>query len=262
MRFNENSKLKSDVFGYPIFSIGKNACIDEIVSCIESQETQARWLACINPHSYVVALRNSNFSQALRNADWLIPDGMGIVLGSNFLGGKIAERVTGSDIFYGVMRYLDINGGSIFLMGSTDETLRILCDRIRKDFPGVQIAGTYSPPFKPFFLDSDTDEMLSRINTVKPNVLWVGMTSPKQDLWINSNKDTLNVSFVAGVGAVFDFYSGKVRRSHPFFQSYGLEWLPRLLQQPCRLWPRTFISGPVFIWNLFVKKFKQTYRGY
>ena len=95
------------------------------------------------------------------------------------------------------------------------------------------------------------------VNRADPDVLWVGMTAPKQEKWIYKNKDNLNVKFIVAVGAVFDFYAGNVKRSHPWFLKHGLEWLPRLLQEPRRLWRRSFISAPVFFWHVFKQRIKK-----
>lgn len=248
--------MKENVLGYPVFANGQEACIDDIAAWIRSEQPKARWLACINPHSYAIALQDSLFSDALCSADWLIPDGIGIVLASRINNGNINERVTGSDVFSGVMQHLDEIGGSVFFLGSSNEILEILSVRIQNNFPAVRIAGMLSPPFKSVFSESEIDKMVSEINAVEPDVLWVGMTSPKQDIFIYSNLNRLRVRFAAGVGAVFDFYTGRVKRSHPIFQKLGLEWLPRLLQQPRRLWRRMFVSAPIFVWHLFKEKWK------
>jgi N-acetylglucosaminyldiphosphoundecaprenol N-acetyl-beta-D-mannosaminyltransferase len=165
-------------------------------------------------------------------------------------------RLLGSDIFAGVMQHLDRMGGSVFFLGASDETVRSLCERIQRVFPSVRIAGSHLPPFKPVFSQAEIDEMVSVVNAVEPDVLWIGMTSPKQDVWIHSNLNRLKVRFAACVGAVFDFYTGRVKRSHPIFQRLGLEWLPRLLQQPRRFWRRMFVSAPIFIWHVFKVKVK------
>jgi len=91
--------------------------------------------------------------------------------------------------------------------------------------------------------------MIDAINATQADVLWVGMTAPKQEKWIYVNRERLEVRFAAAIGAVFDFYTGRVKRSHPVFQWLGLEWLPRLVQQPRRLWRRMFISAPIFLWD-------------
>jgi N-acetylglucosaminyldiphosphoundecaprenol N-acetyl-beta-D-mannosaminyltransferase len=118
------------------------------------------------------------------------------------------------------------------------------------DYPNVVVAGTYSPPFKPEYSAAELDCMLSAVNTAAPDVLWVGMTAPKQEKWLLDMAPRLNVKFAAAVGAVFDFYTGKVKRSHPVFQKLGLEWMPRLVQQPTRLWRRTFVSAPFFLMHV------------
>jgi N-acetylglucosaminyldiphosphoundecaprenol N-acetyl-beta-D-mannosaminyltransferase len=115
------------------------------------------------------------------------------------------------------------------------------------DYPNVRVAGTYSPPFKKTYSKEEVDAMAAAINEAAPDVLWVGMTAPKQEKWIHDQRDRLNVKFAAAIGAVFDFYTGRVKRSHPAFQRLGLEWLPRLVQEPRRLWRRMFVSAPVFL---------------
>ncbi len=97
--------------------------------------------------------------------------------------------------------------------------------------------------------------MTDAINTAKPDVLWVGMTAPKQEKWIHQHRDQLDVKFIGAIGAVFDFYTGKVKRSHPVFQKMGLEWLPRLLREPRRLFRRNFVSSPKFLWLVLKQRF-------
>lgn len=209
-----------------------------------------QWLACLNPHSYAVAKGDAEFSLALHNADWLIPDGAGILLASRIQGGNIRERITGSDIFQHMHRLMEREGGlRVFFLGSTEETLALIREKMAVDFPNIQVAGTYSPPFKAEYSPLELDQMIDAINAAQADVLWVGMTAPKQEKWIYANRERLQVCFAAAIGAVFDFYTGRVKRSHPVFQSLGLEWLPRLVQQPRRLWRRMFISAPIFLWD-------------
>jgi N-acetylglucosaminyldiphosphoundecaprenol N-acetyl-beta-D-mannosaminyltransferase len=204
-------------------------------------------------------LEDSLFSRTLREVDWLIPDGVGIVFASRLLRGNIHERVTGSDIFRGIHEQLDrAGGGSVFFLGSSEETLATIQGRMARDFRNVRVVGSCSPPFKASFSAEDTEKMIATINAAAPDVLWIGMTSPKQDVWLHQNRQRLKVKFAAGVGAVFDFYSGRVKRSHPVFQRLGIEWLPRLLQEPRRLWRRMLISAPVFLWHLVRLKVRRS----
>jgi N-acetylglucosaminyldiphosphoundecaprenol N-acetyl-beta-D-mannosaminyltransferase len=237
------------LLGFPVSLGGIEDTVDQVVQWVRLGQ-RARCLACINPHSYVIARADAAFADALRAADWLIPDGVGIVLASRALGGAITERVTGSDIFEGVHARLEAGGGSVFFLGASDATLLAMCQRMQRDHPGVRVAGTYSPPFKPSFSEQDIDAMVAAVNAAAPDVLWVGMTSPKQDLWLRATLPRLRVRFAAGVGAVFDFYAGHVKRSPAVFRKLGLEWLPRFLQEPRRLWRRMFISAPIFLWDV------------
>ena len=248
-----------NILGYLVARGGVAGCVDSIVAWISRGE-DSRWLACINPHSYTEARRQPHFDAALHVANWLIPDGSGIVLASRVLGGEIRERVTGSDIFQGVLQQLDNDGArSVFFLGSTEETLADIREQIAKDYPNLQIAGTYSPPFKTVYTTGELDAMVDAINQAAPDVLWVGMTAPKQELWIQQNLERLEtVKFAAAIGAVFDFYTGRVKRSHPIFQRLGLEWLPRLVQEPRRLWRRMFISAPIFLLHVVRAKLRSS----
>jgi len=246
-----------NIAGYRVSTQDARACVTDIVSWVKNngqvgkKNENCRWLACMNPHSYAVALHDQPFSQALHAADWLIPDGIGVVFASKLLGGQIRERVTGSDIFQGVLEELNrTNSYSVFFLGSTDETLNAIRTRMSEDYPNVRLVGTYSPPFKPVYSQDELNAMVAVINAAAADVLWVGMTAPKQEKWIFENRTRLNVKFAGAIGAVFDFYTGQVKRSHPFFQRMGLEWLPRLIQQPRRLWRRMFVSAPIFVFHV------------
>jgi N-acetylglucosaminyldiphosphoundecaprenol N-acetyl-beta-D-mannosaminyltransferase len=238
------------ILGYSVYAGSAESCTEAIVDWV-TRGDRARWLACLNPHSYAVALENPEFEAALKDADWLIPDGVGVVLASRALGGGIRDRITGFDVFHGVNQALDKGGGArVFFIGSTEDTLRRIREKMAVDYPGVEVVGTYSPPFKPSYSDDEIDEMIGAINAAQPDVLWVGMTAPKQETWIRRVRSRIDVRFVAAIGAVFDFYVGKIQRSPPVFQRFGLEWLPRLVQEPRRLWRRTLVSAPVFVWNV------------
>ena len=252
-----------DIVGYKVLTAYPEQCVAEIFAAIRAASNEAangagRWLACLNPHSYAVALDDKRFATALSEADWLIPDGAGVVLASRIQGGHITRRVTGSDIFYGLSSEMNRAGGyRVFFLGSTELTLSEIRKRMAVDYPLVSICGTYSPPFKALYTQQELDEMVVAINAASPDVLWVGMTAPKQEKWIADQIPRLNIKFAAAIGAVFDFYSGRITRSHPIFQRLGLEWLPRLLQEPRRLWRRMFVSAPVFIWHVFSRRLRE-----
>ncbi len=126
-----------------------------------------------------------------------------------------------------------------------------------RDFPDIRIVKTYSPPFKSEFSEEENRLILEMINKVKPDVLWVGMTAPKQEKWIYKNKDKLDVKFLGPIGAVFDFYAGIKKRPYPIFQKTGLEWFVRFLMEPYRLWKRNLISNPKFLLRIIHQYFSQ-----
>jgi N-acetylglucosaminyldiphosphoundecaprenol N-acetyl-beta-D-mannosaminyltransferase len=243
------------VLGYDITRSDKAKCIEMIMSWLRDGGRK-RYFVCANPHSVEIARGDSEFETAIKAADLIVPDGAGIVLASRILGGEIRVRVTGSDIFWGLNAALNKEKGySCFFLGSTEDTLRQIQERMARDFTDIKVAGVYSPPFKPEFSDEEETLMVDAVNRAAPDVLWVGMTAPKQEMWVFRNRERLDAGFIAPVGAVFDFYTGRVKRSHSFFQSLGLEWLPRLLQEPFRLWRRNFISNPHFILRVLLERF-------
>lgn len=246
-----------DILGYPVATEMIDNHIAKMCSWI-SQESVVKYFVCANPHSLIVADVDPLFRAAVCHADIIIPDGAGIVLASKILGGSIKNRITGMDIFIKLNQALHERGNvSCFFIGSTQEILNSITLRMKNDFPNVQIVGSYSPPFKSEFNQEDNNVMIELINRAAPDVLWIGMTAPKQEKWIFANKERLQVKFIGAIGAVFDFYSGNIKRSHPFFQRLGLEWLPRLLKEPRRLWRRTFISSPVFIYRILKQKYSK-----
>jgi len=151
-------------------------------------------------------------------------------------------------------------GLKYFFLGSSKKTLCLIAERMKQDFPYIEVCGTYSPPFKNEFRNEDNQLMIKAVNEAKPDVLWVGMTAPKQEKWIYENRDKLNVPFIAAIGAVFDFYAGTKERSSGFWITIGLEWLPRFLKEPGRLWERNFKSTPIFLGWVLKEKIKQMMR--
>ncbi len=238
--------------GYDVYKSGLMGSVKEMTEWIGKGD-HCRWMSCINPYSYVVSVEDEMFSKSLRDADWLVPDGIGIVIASRFLKGGIQERVTGADVFFALQDQLNRESGhSVFFLGSTEETLGVISARMKSDYPNLRLCGAYSPPYKPDFSREDTDAMVAAVNASGADVLWVGMTAPKQEKWIFKNRERLNVKFAGAIGAVFDFYTGKIKRADPVFRKLGLEWLVRLVREPRRLWRRYLVSSPLFFWHLFL----------
>lgn len=217
--------------------------------------TQKLIINTINPHSYIVAKKDAVFQAALLDADILLPDGIGIVYAFKYLHKKKINRISGWDIHAHLLENLNGKYGKVFYLGSSDETLALIQTRLKVDYPNIWFE-CYSPPFKPEFDEGDNLIMFEKINAFQPDILFVGMTAPKQEKWVYNNKEFLSVPIVCSIGAVFDFYAGTVQRPGPFWINLGLEWLPRLVKNPKRLWRRTFSSTPSFVWDVFVGKWK------
>mgnify|MGYP000885083315 CR=1 FL=1 len=245
--------MNKNFSGYFIADESSVSLSDKMLHSI-MENKKPRWLACINPHSYVTAESDRPFAVALSNADWLIPDGIGVVIFSALIGERLGQRVTGWDVFYDLSYKMNQAGNmSVFFLGSTESNIEAIKGYMGKEFPNINFIGGFSPPFKESFDKNDTAEMVAQINAVSPDVLWVGLTAPKQERWLNENIDNINVKVAGAIGAVFDFCSGNVKRAPIWMQRCGIEWLHRSLSSPSRLGKRNAISNPIFIY-LMIKK--------
>jgi N-acetylglucosaminyldiphosphoundecaprenol N-acetyl-beta-D-mannosaminyltransferase len=209
----------------------------------------------INPNAYVIARKDNHFRDAFMASDFIIPDGVGIILAARILAGKKINKIAGADLHDVIINALSVRKGSCFYLGSSDATLGKIREKLSREHPSVRVE-SFSPPYKTIFNDEDNASMIKVVNEFYPDVLFVGMTAPKQEKWVYENRHRINAPVICSIGAVFDFYAGTVMRPSKFWISIGLEWLPRLLREPHRLWRRTFISTPLFIWFVLREKFR------
>jgi N-acetylglucosaminyldiphosphoundecaprenol N-acetyl-beta-D-mannosaminyltransferase len=208
----------------------------------------------INPHSFCIAKTDIKFQNALKSSDVLLPDGIGIVFASKWLLGKKITKISGSDLHDFLLQYAFKNSLKIFYMGSSLDTLDKINVRLNIEFPTLE-AGFYSPPFSTEFSSEQNSDIISSINIFAPDVLFVGMTAPKQEKWVYENKSKINATTICCIGAVFDFYAGTIKRPHPFWINMGLEWFIRLIKEPRRLARRNFVSTPIFIFDVLKERF-------
>lgn len=245
---------KVEVLGYNTSASGVLGSVEEGLEYIK-QKKSGHYMACINPHSVVVARNDRDFQAALHDADILLPDGAGIVLASKILGLGIKNRVAGSDYFHELSRRANLEGNiKYYFLGSTEAVLNKINERMKIDYPNIEVCGMFSPPFKDVLSSEDNMDIISQINEAAPDVLWVGMTAPKQEKWIHQNIEKLNVQLIGAIGAVFDFYAGTKKRAPEWVCQLGLEWLPRLIREPKRLFKRNFVSSPLFLLMVFKEK--------
>jgi N-acetylglucosaminyldiphosphoundecaprenol N-acetyl-beta-D-mannosaminyltransferase len=226
--------------------------LNEILSACETAVRDRRdpfVFACANPHSLVVARSDSEFRDALARASAVVADGVGCTLAATLAGVSVGPRITGSDFFVAIMNSLNRTGGRAFFFGSNTQVLAKLTERVGRDFPHVETT-SLSPPYGPWS-EEENRLMIDGICEFMPDVLWVGMTAPKQEKWVFANEAKLGVPVIGSIGAVFDYYAGVTKRAPQWICDLGLEWLYRLPREPRRLWRRTMISAPLFLWLIF-----------
>lgn len=210
----------------------------------------------INAHSYNTALKDHLFAEALQKGDALIPDGISIVKACRWLKAKSQpqERIAGWDLFVFEMERLNLKGGKCFFMGSSEKVLSLIREKAKRIYPNITVE-TYSPPYKPEFSAEDNKMIVDAINRANPDLLWIGMTAPKQEKWTYSHWNELDIHCHVGtIGAVFDFFAGTVERAPVWWQEHGLEWLYRLIKEPKRMWRRYIIGNTKFLINILREK--------
>lgn len=232
----------------------------------------------INAHSYNVAQQDDQFAQALMNSDVLLPDGASIVHACRYLNmpSQPSERVAGYDLYEYEMTALEHlvqedqqrrtisqpraarQSRTVMFVGSSPEVLQRIKERAVLDFPNLKII-TYSPPFKQEFSSEDSAAIIRAINAAKPDLLWIGMTAPKQEKWTYNHWHELDIRCHVGtIGAVFDFYAGTIKRAPLWWQQHSLEWLYRLIKEPRRMWRRYIVGNMQFI--MYIIKEKRAHR--
>lgn len=210
----------------------------------------------INAYTYNLAQTDKLLADSLSKCDYLLADGVSIVVACKLLRRKNnpEQRCPGWDLFEIEMTKLNKTGGKVMFVGSTEKVLSLIREKAKVVYPNLEVV-TYSPPFKPELSSEDSALVIDAINAADPDLLWVGMTAPKQEKWLYSNWSQLNIHCHAGsIGAVFDFFAGTVPRAPLSWQKIGHEWLFRFLHNPRRLWRRYLIGNPLFIWNI-IKEF-------
>ena len=216
----------------------------------------------VNAHSFNTAKKDQLFADALTNGDVLIPDGVSIVKACKWIKAKSQpkERIAGWDLFSFEMEKLERESEElrtkseeskiVMFMGSSQKVLDLIVKRAAVVYPHLKVV-TYSPPYKPEFSDEDNKAIIDAINAANPDLLWIGMTAPKQEKWTYSHWNELNIHCHVGtIGAVFDFFAGTVERAPIWWQEHGLEWLYRLMKEPKRMWRRYIIGNSLFLWNM------------
>jgi exopolysaccharide biosynthesis WecB/TagA/CpsF family protein len=239
-----------ETFRLKNYSISKQFIFDSL-------PTKKTIVSTINPHSWVIADRDREFKSALLTSDILLPDGVGIVLTARFLWHEKFRKIAGDDLHKIILGKLNQDGGRCFYLGASPRVLDRIRQKLQQEYPHIQV-GTFTPPFRKDFSQEESMQMVSAINRFKPDVLFVGMTAPKQEKWLYRYKSQIDAHVMCAIGGAFDFYAETIPRAPQWMIRYGLEWLFRLIREPGRMWKRNLISTPYFVAKMLLLKCRTT----
>ena len=230
-----------------------NLDMDETINYIDSRIAKGIFTqhVVVNVAKLVSMQKNKELFNSVNNSDIINIDGMGVVWGANILGYKIKERVAGIDLFQGLLELSSKKKYPIFLLGSKQHIVKKTVSILKNKYQNLEISGYHHG----YFWENE-EEVVKKIKDSKAKILFVAITSPKKENFINKWKDELGVEFVMGVGGTFDVISGKVNRAPEFIQKIGMEWLYRLLQEPRRMWKRYLYTNTAYSFLLLKEFFK------
>lgn len=212
-------------------------------------------ISCLNAHSFNTLQKDRLYKDALLSSHIILPDGIAIVYGLRFLTDAKFEKISGHRLFSYEMERLNQINGKCFFLGSSKSTNLLIKMRISREYPNI-IVKSFSPPFKKEFTEEENRTMIHQVNAFHPDVLFIGMTAPKQEKWAAAHFDDLNVKHICCIGAVFDFYAQTYKRAPKWMINMGFEWLHRLISEPKRLWRRYIFGNPKFVALILMEKLK------
>lgn len=233
-----------DVLGVEVSAINMEMAIDAVNAWVEREE---RHYVCVTGVHGVMESQRDRQLAAIHNASGLTtPDGMPMVWAGKAAGAHWMERVYGPNMMLAVLSQAHIRGWSSFFYGGAPGVPELLAERLAERFPGLEVAGTHSPPFRPL-TPAEVEETAALINDSGAKLVWVGLSTPKQERWMAAMRPHLKAAVLFGVGAAFDFHTGRVKQAPAWMQRSGLEWLYRLSREPRRLWKRYLTNNPRFV---------------
>jgi len=234
---------REQMFGVPFHAWSMDQTVQAICDRIEAGVFTQH--VVINVAKVVNFQKDDELRASIEACDIINVDGMGVVWGCKLLGYDVQERVAGVDLFLNLINMSEEKGFPVFLLGAKDEVVKKTADELMTKHPKLNIAGYHHG----YFWDNE-DEVVKQIKDSGAKLLFVAITSPKKENFINKWQNELGIDFVMGVGGTFDVVSGKVKRAPLWMQNYGLEWFYRVLQEPRRMWKRYSITNSIFFWML------------
>ena len=237
-----------EILGARIDRVLPTEALARIEDWIVNPGPRPRHVVVTGFHGIWVGHQNPGFRAIVNAADLFVPDGIAPIWLARIRGEPLSTRLPGAELMRMVLELADRRGYGSYFYGDTDETLLALKRRLGERYPGHRIAGAWSPPFRVLSPEEDAADV-ARINAARPDILWVGLGLPKQESWIHTHLDRLQVPVVVGVGAAFGFLSGQVSRVPSWIGDAGFEWVWRFVAEPRKLWRRDLIDGPRFVWH-------------
>lgn len=210
------------------------------------------YICVSNVHTTVISYENPSYCDIQNNGLMAIPDGGPLVTIGRRRGYKDMGRTAGPNVMEEIFKVSAEKKYRHYFYGSTKETLKLLEQRLKKDYPGIEIVGMFSPPFRKMSIKEDRED-IKRINVCKPDFVWVGLGAPKQEIWMAQHQGKVD-GIMLGVGAGFDYYAGNIKRAPKWMQKNNLEWVYRLIQDPKRLFMRYLVTNTKFIWKIMMKR--------
>ena len=233
-----------DVLGVGISAINMKMAVDEITRWID--EGEHHYVCVTGVHGVMESQRDPELLRIHNESGLTTPDGMPMVWCARWAGARHVERVYGPDLMLEVCRVAADRGWNSYFYGGKEGVPEMLAKRLQDRFPGLKVVGAYSPPFRDL-TDEEQLEIIDRINEASPDLVWVGLSTPKQERWVASHIGKLNAAALLAVGAAFDIHAGKLRQAPRWMQRSGLEWLYRLYREPRRLLRRYLRNNPRFV---------------
>jgi N-acetylglucosaminyldiphosphoundecaprenol N-acetyl-beta-D-mannosaminyltransferase len=237
----------ADVLGVEVDAIDMKKALRHIASFLSG--TRKGYVCVAGVHGVMEAQRSPQLFEVYAASEMTIPDGMPLVWVGHRQGHSAMRRVTGPDLMTEVFRRREFAGVRHFLYGGREGVAQELHDKLRERFPWVQIVGMYTPPYRSLSAD-ESERFVAMIGECKPDIIWVGISCPRQELFMAEYLPLLETKLMFGVGAAFDYHTGRIRDSAEWVKRAGLQWLHRLIQDPRRLWLRYLRNNPAFLWRV------------
>jgi len=236
-----------------ILGVGVSAINMEMaLSCIDGwiERREPNYVIAVPAHCIVECLKDERLRKIYNRAGMVTPDGMPIVWISRLMGYRHVDRVYGPDLMLALCERSTSRGYRHFLFGGwPPDVVEKLALGLKSRFPGIQIVGTLSPPFRPVTPEEDA-MIVEKINATAPDIVWIGLGAAKEEFWAEAHVSRVAAPVLIGVGAAFDFHSGVKLQAPRWMMRIGLEWFFRVLTEPRRLGPRYLRANPVFVWNI------------